>query len=266
MKRKAHMHPHHRGRRWRRWGLLYIVVVPAFAVIGLTIEAAVNPGPREPQSLAPTAIPTPPWATTSARPKTHETHKAPNTDRTRDAAMTGPVQLVQGQQLINGVYLGYPHSTTGAVSAAVEFLATIGSTLDPDRAAAVMRMTADPTYSGAPGQAAEGAINDRKSLGLPASGPVPAGASLETEPIEYQVRGVTTSRVTVLLLCDFVAAMPGGGTQTTIGVFPVRLHWTENDWSILPPKTTSYADLTAEPGSPRAAQLGWQSLQPAGGR
>jgi hypothetical protein len=259
MKRKAHMHPHNRGRRWRRWGLLYIVGVLAFAVIGLTIEAAVNPGPREPQSLTPTAIPTPLWATTPAQspspPKTHKAH-----------ALTSPVQLVQGQQLINGVYLGYPHSTTGAVSAAVEFLATIGSTLDPDRAAAVMRMTADPTYSNAPEQAAEGAVNDRKSLGLPASGSVPAGASLETEPIEYQVRSVTAHRVTVLLLCDFVATMPSGGTQTTIGVFPVRLHWTANDWKILPPKTTSYADLTAEPGSPQAAELGWYSLQPARGR
>jgi hypothetical protein len=50
------MYPHHRDRRWRRWGLLYVVGVLALAAIGLTVQAAVNPGPREPQALRPTAV------------------------------------------------------------------------------------------------------------------------------------------------------------------------------------------------------------------
>ena len=55
--------------------------------------------------------------------------------------------MIQGRELINGVYLGFPHSTAGAVSAADDVVSEVFSTLDPDRAAAVMRLTADPWYA-----------------------------------------------------------------------------------------------------------------------
>jgi hypothetical protein len=242
-----------RGRRWLRWGLAYVFGVLALAVIGLVIEAAISPGPKTPQSLPPTSLPTPPWVTS-----------APPPAASASPALTGPVQVVQGQQLINGVYLGFPHSTVGAVSAADEFLTAIGSTLDPDRAAAVMRMAAGPAYTNAPQQAAEGAVNDREDLGLPTGGPAPAGASLQVEPVQYQVRDVTPDQVTVLLLCDFISTVPGQGTQTRTGVFPVQLGWAEDDWKILSGTGTDYSDLDAEPDSPQAASLGWQNLEPAG--
>lgn len=249
------MYPGHRGhrsRRWWRWFLVWFFATGAVLVIGLVIEQAVNPGhpstwgqlPPKAPSVSPTGTATP---------------------STGQPALTSPVQVVQGSQQINGVELGFPHSTVGAVSAADGFVTAIGSTLDPDRAAAVMRMAADPSYANGPQQAAEGAVNDRKSLGLPASGPVPQGASFEIEPVEYQVKGVTPDRVTVLLLCDFIITLPGQGTQTKAGVFPAPVHWAQNDWKILPQTPTDYASLSAEPDSPRAASLGWQELEPAGG-
>jgi hypothetical protein len=125
----------------------------------------------------------------------------------------------------------------------------MGSTLDPGRAAAIMRMTADPSYSQGPQQAAQGALNDRHDLGLPASGPVPGGASLVLDPAEYQVRDVSADQVTVLLLADYVSTVPGQGTQTSIGVFPLRMHWAEGDWKILPPGSADYSGLAAGPGS-----------------
>jgi hypothetical protein len=246
-----------RSRRWLRWGLAYVVGVLALAVIGLVIEAALGSGPKTPQGLPPASLPTPPWVTSGPVPPS----PGPSSSV---PALTGPVQVVQGQQLINGVYLGFPHSTVGAVSAADEFLTAIGSTLDPDRAAAVMRMAAGPSYTNAPQQAAEGVVNDREDLGLPAGGPVPAGASFQIEPVEYQVRDVTPDQVTVLLLCDFISTVPGQGTQTRTGVFPVRVGWAEGDWKILPGTSTDYSDLDAEPDSPQAASFGWQNLEPAG--
>lgn len=252
------MYTRYRSRRWLRWGLLYVVGVLVLMVAGLVIEAAVSPGRQAPQAL-PTAVPVPPWASAAPSPATEQSPKA------GAAVLVGPVQLVQGRELINGVYLDFPHSTTGAVSAAAGFLTTIGSTLDPDQAAAVMRMVADPAYSDGPQQAAEGVVNDRKALGLPASGPLPQGASLQVQPAEYQVRDATPDQVTVLLLCDFTATVPGQGTQTRVGVFPVRLDWYADDWKVLAPGTADYADLAAEPGSPQAAALGWQELEsPAG--
>lgn len=245
-----------RYRRWFRLGLLYVAGVLVLMVIGLVVEVAISPR-HAPQPLPPTKVPVPPWAVTAT--------PSPSPTNSSQVSLTGPLKVVQGRQFINGVYLGFPHSTTGAVSAADEFLTLIASTLDPDRAAAVMRMVADPGYLSGPQQAAEGAANDRRDLGVPASGPLPQVLSLQTEPVEYQFRDVTADRVTVLLLCDFVATVPGQGTQTRVGVFPLQMHWASGDWKILPPVTTDYSSLSAEPGSPQAAASGWQPLLQAGG-
>jgi hypothetical protein len=149
----------------------------------------------------------------------------------------------------------------GAVSAADALASEVGSTLDPDRAATVMRMVADPSFANAPEQAASGVASDRTAFGLQASGPVPQGYGLELSPQEYQVRDVSADLVTVLLLSDIIATTPGQGTTTKIGVFPVALHWAQGDWKVLPTPATDYSGLTAEPGSAQAASLGWQQLE-----
>jgi hypothetical protein len=163
---------------------------------------------------------------------------------------------------VNGVSLGFPHDTAGAVSAADEFATQVVSTLDPDRAAAVMRLIADPSYANGPQQAAQGTVNDRTSLGLPPPGQVPPGYSFELVPVEYQAETTNADTVTVLLLSDFISTTPAQGTTTGIGVFPVALHWSTGDWKVLPPsQERDYTQMTAEPGSPQAASLGWQELQ-----
>jgi hypothetical protein len=219
--------------------------------IGLVIEVAL--GPKEKVNLLPPSpIPVP----TGSDPAAPATSAPP-------ASLTGPIQIIQGSQLVNGVYLGFPHSTQGAVSAAQEFMSQIGSTLDPDRAAAVLRLTADPTYPGGPQTFAHGTISERKDLGLPVTGQVPPAASVVLDPVEYQVREVTPGQVTVLLLADDLITLPTQGTQTRVGVYPLRMHWTEDDWKILAPAPrTSYSTLSAVPGTPQAASDGWQEMTP----
>ena len=254
----------YRFNRFKRWFLVWFAATAALLVGGLVIEQAVDPGWPAPRNAPtpremPISVPTPPWGATSSPASSAAAIPA------GEAPLTGPVQIVQGKQQINGVALGFPHSTVGAVSAAYADATEVLSTLDPDRAAAVMRMVADPSYANGPQDAAEGTVNDRKGLGLQPSGPVPPGASFEIEPAEYQVRGVTPDRVTVLLLCDFIVTMPGQGTQTRVGVFPTPVHWAQDDWKVLPQTSADYENLSAEPGSPQAASLGWQALDPAGG-
>jgi hypothetical protein len=228
-------------------------------VIGLVIEAAMSHGPRQPQTFSP-VVPTPPWAS-SARPAVTSTHP-PKPSASPSPPLDGPLEVVQGRELVNGVYLGFPHSTAGAVSAADDVVSEVFSTLDPDRAAAVMRLTAGPSYGDAPQQAAQGAASDRRALGIPATGPVPAGYSLLVQPVEYQVRDVTADDATVLLLCDFTSTQPGTGTQTRVAVFPVKVRWAQADWKVASFGTSSDASLAAEPFSPQAASLGWQQLLP----
>jgi hypothetical protein len=226
-------------RRWLRWILAYCGAVLAIAVIGLVIEAAMNHGPTQPQTFTPT-VPTLPFAS-SAPPAVKPSH-APKPA----APLDGPLAVIQGRWLVNGVYLGFPHNTAGAVSAADDVVSEVFSTLDPDRAAAVMRLTADPSYADAPQQAAQGAASDRQALGIPPTGPVPVGYSLLVQPVEYQATDVTADDATVLLLCDFTSTQPGTGTQTRVASFG----------------TSSDASLAAEPFSPQAASLGWQQLLP----
>jgi hypothetical protein len=248
------MYSGYRRRRWLRWALLYFAAVIAIAGIGLVIEAGLDSGNQEPQAIPPTLLPTIPDTAAPGGPSTAATGKG--------AALTGPLHVIQGTQLVNGVYLGFPHSTAGAVSAADEFATQVVSTLDPDRAAAVMRLTADLSFPDAPQKAADGAVNDRKALGIPATGPVPQGASFVLNPVEYQVEGVTPDEVTVLLLSDFITTTPGQGTVTRIGVFPMTMHWAQADWKVLPTAPRDFTSVTAEPDSPQAASLGWQELQP----
>jgi hypothetical protein len=241
-------------RRWLRWSLAYVAGVLAVAVVGLVIEAAVSPGSGHPQDSG-SAFPTSPATGTQVSP-------APSAAASSSPPLSGPLGVVQGRELVNGVYLGFPHSTAGAVSAADYVVGEVFSTLDPDRAAAVMRLTAAPSYAGAPEQAAQGAASDRQELGIPASGAVPAGYSLLVQPEEYQARSVEADSATVLLLCDFTTTRPGTGTQTRIAVFPVQMHWAQADWKVASFGAGSEASLAAEPFSAQAAALGWQELLP----
>jgi hypothetical protein len=254
------MYPSYRPRRrWLRRFLTYCGAVLALAVIGLVIEAAISPNPKQPQTFNP-VVPTLPSTSTTLPTSTPSTQ--PRSTSTQGASLAGPIELVQGRELVNGVYLGFPHSTAGAVSAADDVVSEVFSTLDPDRAAAVMRMTAGPWYTDAPQQAASGAESDRQALGIAATGPAPTGYSLLVQPVEYQVRDVSSNDVTVLLLCDFTTTQPGTGTQTQIAVFPVREQWAQGDWKVAAFGTSSDANLAAEPFSPQAASLGWQQLLP----
>ena len=243
----------YRTSRVRRWLLriaAYLAGVAVLAVIGLVIEAGLTSRDGKPQAIPPTSLPTAQWQAMTPAPRA-----------TPSSALAGPVQVTQGSEEVNGVSLGFPHSTVGAVSAAVALASEVGSTLDPDRAAAVMRMVADPSFANGPEVAARGVASDRTALGLQAGGPVPQGYDLELSPQEYQVRDVSADRVTVLLLADIIGTTPGQGTTTKVGVFPVALHWAQGDWKVLPTPVTDYSALTAEPGSAQAASLGWQELE-----
>ena len=224
-------------------GLLLLIA------IGLVIETALGPK-QKPNLSPPTPVPLPGGSSSSPLPTPSP-----------DPALAGPLPVILGRELVNGVDLGYPHSTQGAVSAAAEFMTQIGSTLDPNRASAILRLIADPSYPSGPQDFADGTISERRDLGLPASGEVPAGASVVLEPAEYQAWQNSASQVTVLLLADDVITLPGQGTQTRIGVYPLRMHWAEDDWKILrPDPAASYSFLSAEPGSAQATADGWKEL------
>lgn len=236
----------------------------AVIVIGLVVEQAISPGSPH---VAQKPLPPAPWAgLPSSVPATGSPSPSASSGG-QPAALTGPLDIVHGKREIDGVYLGFPHTAVGAVSAADEDAIELFSTLDPDEAASVMRMIADPSWTDAPEVAASGPVNDRKALSLPTSGPVPQGASQEVEPVEYQARNVGADQALVLLLCNFVTTTPDQGTSTYAGVFPFAMRWDEDDWKVVSINATkAEPNLAATPYSAKAAANGWQQLEaPAGG-
>lgn len=174
------------------------------------------------------------------------------------AANLGPIRLLQGSLLVNGLYTQFPHSTVGAISAAAEYITALGSTLDPDRSATVARLAADPSYTGAQSDAATGTQNTRTSLGLPATGAVAQGYSVEVDAVAYQLKSQDADDATVLLLSYFTTATPSQGTVAHSAVFPMVMHWAAGDWKFKPMDTSQdYTPLAAAPGSAQAASDGW---------
>ncbi len=173
-----------------------------------------------------------------------------------------PLVLVAGSRLVNGLYLDYPHSVAGAVSAAVEFVTELDSTLDPDRAATIARLTADPSYGAAPVAAARGVTGTRQRLGLPAAGPLPPGTAVSLVPAMFQVRNATASKLTVLLLFDYTATVPRGVWEH-LGAMAVTMHWTPAGWRLLKPDAPDGPDapaLIATPGTAAAIADGWKAM------
>ena len=233
--------------------LAAVVALLAAVAVGVAIESQL--GPRAPRTYAPPAAIPLPGAPTPA-PSSSSPKPAPS------SVLNGSLELVEGRQLVNGVRIGYPHSTVGAVSASVEYMRQIGSTLDADRAAAVGRLVADQSWSDAPQQLAQGPAATRKQLGLPATGQAPANASVVLSPVEYQVQSATADDAKVLLLATYTTSSPGQGIQTRMGVYPLEMKWSAGDWHILTPSdNTDYSGLSAQPESPDASAKGWQELK-----
>jgi hypothetical protein len=172
------------------------------------------------------------------------------------------LRLVGGSGLVNGIYTSYPRSLAGAVSAAVEFMTELGSTLDPDRAATVVRLVADPSYRSAPQDAAAGVLAARARFGLAASGPVPPGTAAYLVPVMYELRDVGAGQLTVLLLFDYTLTAPSG-IRELLGVTAVRLTWTSAGWRLLRPAASDLGVLLATPGTAAAAAKGWEVMSGA---
>ena len=221
----------------------------ATAAVGLVAVAFVAGRGSGHAAAAPGAAPVPTAAT-----------RRPSAATTSPTA-TPSLQLVTGGQDINGVHVGFPDTESGALSASVEYMTDIASTLDPDRSATIARLVAAPTYTSAQNDFAQGIEQSRLDYGLPESGPVPQGAALQLTAVQYQVKTYSVDSAEVLLLGDLAVTLPNQGTVTHVGAFPVQLVWSAGDWKYTPATdTTDYRSIAVQPDSAQAAADGWTDL------
>jgi hypothetical protein len=191
-------------------------------------------------------------------------HAHPNATASSVTVPSGPLKLLKGSRTVQGVDVGYPHSTAGAVSAAAEYLTQIGGTLDIDRSRTIGGVIADPSFTEAADYFANGPVNTRKRLGLPTSGPVP-GASIVFGPAAYQLRTPSSDSMIVLILGYLTTTTPDGQVTPRIAVVPMEMHWDTSDWKLLRPgisKDTDYSSLSVPPNTADATAKGWTELVP----
>lgn len=181
---------------------------------------------------------------------------------------SGAVTLIQGAHLADGIEVGYPRTTVGAISAAAEYLEAVTSTLDPDYAASVMRVAGDSASSALPTNLGESTVTLRADLQLPTSGPLDPPIAFQTTAEMYQLRDTSVDNVLVLLLTDSTFINAHGGTAQTTGVFPVHMRWTDGDWKLeaIGGAGQNYGGLAETPDTQAAVNQGWKALiQVAGG-
>lgn len=180
---------------------------------------------------------------------------------------SGAVTVVQGARLADGIQVGYPHTTIGAISAASQYLDAVASTLDPDYAASVMRAAGDPANGSLPTDLASSTVALRAELRLPATGMLAPPTSFQTVAQMYQLRDVSADGALVLLLASGTFTNAQGGIAQTTGVFPVQMNWTDGDWKLDHiGGGQDYSALEATPDTASAVNQGWNALiQPVGG-
>lgn len=182
-------------------------------------------------------------------------------------APSGSISLVHGSRIADGIEVGFPHTTVGAVSAASEYVDAAASTLDPDYAASVMRVAGDPGNAALPSSLATSIIKLRGDLQLRTDGPLNPPVTFQTTAQMYQLRNVAADDVLVLLLTDSTFINARGGTAQTTGVFPVQMRWTAGDWKVSAIGRTGqdYSGLAATPDTQTAVKQGWLALIAAAG-
>ncbi|HEY6797830.1 MAG TPA: hypothetical protein VI248_24405 [Kineosporiaceae bacterium] len=188
-------------------------------------------------------------------------------DVTQDLpAGTGPVALPRGSQRVDGYWLGYPHSLTGAVAAAVEY-ARHSQCLDLACVDANHRMIISPDWPQGRARSLEGMKLNRKTIGLPDGVAVPAGASVAVSPMAFRLDadvsgpdlGAQTPQVRVMLLVYQNLAGPTIRPTNRVLVLPVPLHWDGHRWVIVH-GDRNYHQYGAMPGTPKAQSLGWRDI------
>jgi hypothetical protein len=233
----------HETSRWRRSTLIISVVAAVVVAAGLiawTLSRSTGAAPQV--SAMPSPIATSPVQVPA-----------------------GPLRLIKGGRTVEGISVGYPHSMPGAAAAGAEYMTQVLSNLDPQRGRQIASTIADPSFDGAEDYLAQGPINLRRSLGLPTTGPVPSGASITFGPAAYQLRDASPDTVTVLILAYLTSTTSGGQVTSTVGAYPIELHWDGSDWKALKPgasKDADYTSLVAQPNTADAAAKGWQEFTP----
>ncbi|WP_018504997.1 hypothetical protein [Parafrankia discariae] len=152
-----------------------------------------------------------------------EQPSSPPSARLFDLDAQGRVLLARAAEITrNGVPLGFPHTTTGAVSAAVGWISLLMPRSDADQTD-IFATIATPDYL----QRTEGVVDDGYQ-----PPDLPAGSALFFRPLGTQVLTTQPDHTTIALL--YASRVSGDHTPSAPLVASVtwELLWTGDDWRL----------------------------------
>lgn len=235
---------HFQRRRRARNRLLMLAALVAAAAMGAAVFAFLSKGSDGKQVGKGDPKPSP-TSSRSADPTT---------------GTTTPTVLPTPRDVKDGVPVGYPHTSLGAVSALSHFYDVL-DLFTPDAAEKQGRAIAVPREADFVALGMQkGSQKLREHYQLPVDGESDDGTYYASTSRAYQIRGAGANRVTVWLLTDVelsVRGVPRTYTQVTGSL----MVWADDDWKLSelnepageePPNVT--------PDTPEAANAGWRAL------
>ncbi|WP_406300042.1 hypothetical protein OG948_33280 [Embleya sp. NBC_00888] len=205
--------------------LIAVVVVLAGAVLALFIadddtgsSSAPNAPAVVPGGAGPAAVPGNPKPSGNAG---SDVYTAPQRWITLPASA--------GQR--NGFPTNYPHTPEGAVAAAVAATRN-GWSWDPDAAArAALAYTLPADAADIEEAARQATGQSRAGMGVPPTGPLPAGAALNVWAVGVKWQPVGADRVDVSVSARLIVTTAPGGEATTLVVARTSvIVWDGSDW------------------------------------
>jgi hypothetical protein len=236
-----------RSRGWAPVALLVgsvatVVLLLAGAVVALTSATGTNTSDH---AIAPLAVPVDPGAPSSTQ------------DGGTDLILPQPTTYT------GGIPTGYPNTQAGAVAAAYGY-SRIATGLDVAATLRTAESIADPSsgwFLRERSRMADGLVAQRKTLGLPATGPT--GMALVTvTPSGYRVDPSPSGMLTVLTLNVVDTETADGTMGTGTIVFRWNLRWDGARWVVTKPYLDpGDAASAVAPLTSAAEAKGWKAAR-----
>ena len=245
----AHSTGQERRRRQARRRIGYLVGTLAVIAVGVVVTAVVlRQPPNQPARHDAAATVSPAPASASARPTP------------AFSAPAGPLLLPRPARTTNGVGVGYPYTTAGAIAAAAHYTEE-AVTLDEARGAKVAATVAAPSYRTASTDERASVRALRSSLGLSEGGRTD-GAYATLQAQAYQLRTTSAEGATVWILGLASAAGPStsGANRTVPQATVVPLTWVGGDWRLRQTNARVPDAAVVQPGTTEAYAKGWHDL------
>jgi hypothetical protein len=251
------------ARRMRR--LVTGLVVLVLVLVATVLVLALRSGDRSTPPAATSPLPARDGTTSASSPAAVSPF-SPTATFTPDSSFVAPVRWVRlppstGTRL--GLPTGFPHTPQGAVAAAVA-AAQYGTTWDLDETDRVVRAYAVPAELDRHLAGSQREVSgSRQSLGLPATGPLPAGAAISGAPIGVVWTVLGPDLVQVVVLGRQTYTTPGSGQKTLLSSGQQRMVWTDGDWrtAVFTPDQTVKTPDPVDLGSAAFNDAGWTAIQ-----